>query len=211
MKRTRNIFHHQVKKCRKAVDQIKKEKLLSALLDPDSNLDLHSEIKKMRRSKATTIANKIDDKTENIEDHFAGLYKTLYNSVDDYEGLIKVAEILDSKIDSESNKEVVKVTPALIHEAAKHIKPGKSDPVYDFSSDCLKSAPVELFSHLSSIIKSFLIHGHVSMVLLLSTLVPIIKDKFGNVCSSKNYRSIAISSLFLKIVDWVVSGHPPLW
>ena len=203
MKRIKNVFHYQVKKCRKAVDQIKKEKLLSALLDPDSNLDLHSEIKKMRRTKATT-ANKIDDKSDNIEDHFAGLYKTLYNSVDDYEGLIKVADILDSKIDSESNREVLKVTPALVNEAVKHIKPGKSDPVYDFSSDCLKSAPVELFSHLSSIIKSFLIHGHVSTVLLLSTLVPIIKDKFGNVCSSKNYRSIAISSLFLKIFDWVV-------
>ena len=203
MKRTKNVFHYQVKKCRKAEDQIKKEKLLSAVLDPDSNIDLHSEIKKMRRSKATT-ANTIDEKTDNIEEHFAGLYETLYNSVDDYDDLIKVSEILESKIDSASNSEVVKVTPTLISEAVKHIKPGKSDPVYDFSSDCLKNAPVELFSHLSNIIKSFLIHSHVSTVLLLSTLVPIIKDKFGNVCSSKNYRSIAISSLFLKIVDWVV-------
>ena len=36
------------------------------------------------------------------------------------------------------------------------------------------------------------------------TLVPIIKDKLGDSCSSKSYRSIAISSLGLKIFDWVI-------
>ena len=30
------------------------------------------------------------------------------------------------------------------------------------------------------------------------------KDKLGDICSSSNYRSIAISSLLLKIFDWVV-------
>jgi hypothetical protein len=44
----------------------------------------------------------------------------------------------------------------------------------------------------------------VSLHLLLAILVPIIKDKLGNISSSKNYRSIAISSLILKIFDWIV-------
>ena len=39
---------------------------------------------------------------------------------------------------------------------------------------------------------------------LLSTMVPLIKNKLGDKCSSKNYRSIAISSLLLKILDWVI-------
>ena len=47
--------------------------------------------------------------------------------------------------------------------------------------------------------KDFLIHANTSYV-----LVPIIKDKMGDMCSSKNYRSIAISSLILKIIDWVI-------
>ena len=47
-------------------------------------------------------------------------------------------------------------------------------------------------------------HGHINSVLLISTLVPIIKEKLGNICSSENYRSIAISSLILKIFDWVM-------
>jgi hypothetical protein len=34
MRRTKNIFHYQVKKCKKAELEIKKQKLLSAMLDP---------------------------------------------------------------------------------------------------------------------------------------------------------------------------------
>jgi len=42
------------------------------------------------------------------------------------------------------------------------------------------------------------------MFLLLAVLVPIVKDKLGNISASKNYRSIAISSIILKIFDWIV-------
>ena len=38
----------------------------------------------------------------------------------------------------------------------------------------------------------------------MSTLVPILKDNLGNICAADNYRSIAISSLVLKIFDWVI-------
>ena len=59
----------------------------------------------MRKAKATT-ANKIDDQTEDIQEHFAGIYSTLYNSVDDYDDLMDVAKILDSKISSKCVDEV---------------------------------------------------------------------------------------------------------
>ena len=52
--------------------------------------------------------------------------------------------------------------------------------------------------------KSCLIHGHVTQFLLLATLVPLIKDKLGELNSSKNYRTIAISSLILKLLDWII-------
>ena len=128
MRRTKNIFHYQVKKCRKAEDQIRKQKLLSAVLDPNSDVDLFKEIKSMRKAKSTS-ANKIADQNEDIEEHFAGIYKTLYNSVDDYDDLIDVAKILDSKISNKCANEVDKVNPDIIKEAVKHFKPNKSYPV----------------------------------------------------------------------------------
>ena len=47
-------------------------------------------------------------------------------------------------------------------------------------------------------------HAHVSNILLLATLIPIPKDRLGDLSSSNNYRSIAISSLILKIFDWII-------
>ena len=53
-------------------------------------------------------------------------------------------------------------------------------------------------------LKAFVVHGHVTEKLLLATLVPLVKDKLADLCSSKNYRSVAVSSLILKLLDWVL-------
>ena len=107
--------------------------------------------------------------------------------------------------DSERNEdELEKVNSSTIKEAIDKIKGNKSDSMYDFTSDFLKNAPEILFSHLSALLKSFLVHSFVPSKLLVATLVPIVKDKLADLCSSSNYRSIAIGSLVLKILDWVI-------
>ena len=140
MKRSRNVYHYQLKKCKKAENKIRKEKLLNAMFENGSEFNLFAEIKKIRKSKPV-VANKIDDKTENIEGHFAGIYSTLYNSVDDHENLNSVANDIESRISENSVEEVNKVTQKVVKEALKKIKPEKSDPAFEFSSDCLKNAP----------------------------------------------------------------------
>ena len=94
--------------------------------------------------------------------------------------------------------------PEIVKQAASHLNSNKSDPNYTFSSDCIKNGPDILFHHLAVAFQSFLVHGHVTLFLLIATLVPIIKDKLGSVSSSKNYRSIALSSQILKLFDWIV-------
>ena len=42
------------------------------------------------------------------------------------------------------------------------------------------------------------------MFLLVCSLVPIVKDPIGDMAASSNYRAIAISSLLLKLLDWVM-------
>ena len=100
--------------------------------------------------------------------------------------------------------EVEKVTPGIVRQAAGRLSHDKSDPVYSFSSDCFINGTNLLFEHLSAAFRLFLVHGHYSTFLLLATLIPIIKDKLGSISVSKNYRSIAISSLTLKIFDWIL-------
>ena len=157
----------------------------------------------MRKNKQL-VATSIDGVKENVPDHFKEIYSNLYNSVDDVENMAKVSNEVEKKINRLSIKDVEKVTPDIIKTATRKLKPGKSDPVYTFSSDCIKVESKLLAEYLSVIIQCYLVHGHVTRFLLLATLVPIIKDKFGSINSSKNYRSIAISSLILKILDWII-------
>ena len=201
MKKTRNVYHYQIRKCRKAEEKIKKNKFLDMCLNGEA--DMFKEIKKLRKA-PEHVSDSIDGEKEDIQGHFANIYSDLYNSTDDAADLEKVNEDINNNINFTHIHDVEKVTQEVVKEAAKHLKNSKSDPVFDYSSDCLSNAPDELFLHLSFILQTFLIHNHVTACLLLATLVPIIKDKLGDKCSSKNYRSIAISSLILKILDWVI-------
>ena len=201
MKRTRNIYHYQIRKARRMTECIRKNTLLDACIN--NNGDIFKEIRKLRRTQPT-VSSVIDGNNINIESHFAKVYEKLYNSVDDAENLSRIHKRLNDSINEDSIKEVNKITPKLIQLAISKLKNDKTDPVLQFSSNCLKSAPRILCDHLAALFKMILIHGHISSLILLSTVIPLLKDKLGDVTSSNNYRSIALSSLVLKIFDWVV-------
>ena len=176
------------------------DKLLHACLN--DNNDIFEELRKMRKC-SNNSPNRIDGSNDPAG-QFANVYKKLYNSVDDKVDTIKILENIEKGIDSDSLQEVDRVTTELIQDITREIKPRKTDPVFTFNSDCIKRAPLILFQHLANIIRCFLIHGHASPTLLLATIVPLLKDKLGDIESSDNYRSIALSSIVLKIFDWVV-------
>ena len=79
-----------------------------------------------------------------------------------------------------------------------------SDNQYDFNSDCIANSPPELVTHLVTIFRQFLIHGRVPRFMLACSLIPIVKDTFGDIAASDNYRAIAIGSLIMKLFDWVL-------
>ena len=201
MKRTRNRYHMELKKCQKAEKIIKKTKLLNACLNGDG--DLFDEIKKMRKTKVV-VADKIDGVTKEIPNHFGNIYEELFNSVKDGEEVKLITEEVDRKITVESLSDVNKVTIEEVKKAAAALKSGKGDPVYSFSSDCLKVESNILSDYTAVIIRSFLLHNYIPQFMLISTLVPIIKDKLGSINLSKNYRSVCITSLILKQFDWIV-------
>ena len=177
---------------------IRKNRLLDACLN--GNGDIFTEIKRIRKSEPV-VATSIDGKNENVEEYFKDTYKGLYNCIDDFNEMETLKTEVDIGVNCSHFSDLELVTPNLIKEAVACLKGGKSDPNYLFTSDCFKNAPDELFFHLANVIKCFLVHGHITVFLLLATLVPIIKNKLGSINSSKNYRSIAISSLMLKLFD----------
>ena len=201
MKKTRNIYHYQIRKNRKMAECIKKNAILDACINDKG--DIFKEVRKMRKI-PPTVSSMIDGVTVNIETHFANVYDKLYNSIDDNENLTTVLRHLNTKIDSKSMIEVEKITPALIKEAINKLKNGKTDPLYHFNSDCMKNAPSTLSEYLAKLFRIYMTHGHLILVILVSTIIPLIKDKLGDISSSNNYRPVALSSLLLKIFDWTI-------
>ena len=56
---------------------------------------------------------------------------------------------IKQKIDHYQLAEVNKVTKDIVKRAAMKLSDGKSDPVYRFSSDCIKNGPDILYDYLS--------------------------------------------------------------
>ena len=114
-------------------------------------------------------------------------------------------ESFNKNMEHEEVNEVDKITPELIKEILKSkIKSNKADATEDFNSDCLKNGPDYLFKVIGMLFRGLAVHGFMPSILLFCAIIPLVKDPSGALDSSSNYRGIAISSLFLKIWDWIV-------
>ena len=93
MKRTRNKYHMEFKKCQKAENLIKKSNLLDACLN--GNGDIFKEIKKMRKVKKS-CADTMDGVSKDIPGNFRSIYKDLYNCVEDAEEVARIQEEVEN-------------------------------------------------------------------------------------------------------------------
>ena len=123
---------------------LRRNTLLDACINNNGNI---FDIIRKQRQTTPSVPGMIVGNSVNTETHFAKLYGELYDSVKDRDRLISVKQFLSKIVDPSSLKDIVKITPALIEEAVSRIKNNKSDPVFDFTPNCLKNAPSILFDH----------------------------------------------------------------
>ena len=203
MKNTRNKYHHQVRRCQRAEAFLRNQKLAENCIK--NNNDLFDELKNKRKVKSKDDLV-IDTKSgKEIPEHFADIYSKLFNKhVGSQDMTNSIYDHIDSLITDDNNDVLERVNSGAIREAIGKLKPGKSDPILDFGTDFLINGGDALHDHLAQLIKSFLIHGYVPLKILEFIMVPVVKDKNGDLCDSSNYRSISISSVILKLIDWVI-------
>ena len=114
MKRTRNIYYFQYRKCKQAEDMFIKSKLLDACIN--GNGDIFAEIKKLRKSKPM-IATNMDGEKDDIPGHFQNIFKEIHNSANDQEELNEVMIEVESKINEASLVDVDLVTAEIVEQA----------------------------------------------------------------------------------------------
>ena len=202
MKKTRNKYHLAIRNKKRLLERIKRDSMLKSCIENDG--DIFKEIREQRKCKQT-FATTIDDHTDDIPEYLANKYEKLYNGVDDEDNLKLMELDLEKNIDQRSMKFVNLIDKDVVTSVTqKKLKASKTDATSTITSDLLIHAPDKLFEILTLCFRSYIVHAHVSNFLLISMLVPILKDKMGDITSSNNYRSIAISSLVMKIFDLVI-------
>ena len=99
MKRTRNIYHYHIRKCRRSADVVRKIKLMDACLN--GNGDVFEEIRKMRKVNKS-LPHTMDGQT-NVTERFKNVYQKLYNDEQETQEVLK---LVNSYVDVSSLDDV---------------------------------------------------------------------------------------------------------
>ena len=154
------------------------------------------------------ISNNIDGHYTDgeIANNFSDKYKTLFNlpesdtNVHNYDDLF---DVINDRVAHES-LQVSHVSTQDVIRAVNKLKLNKNDGVYDLSSNGFKEAPVKLLEHISALFTTFLKHGHVPAKIITCSMLPLIKNRQGDIASSDNYRAISLSTVLVKIFESVI-------
>ena len=129
---------------------------------------------------------------------------TSCNKVDNGIQLEIISKIVKDGIEKTSSMQLYRVNDSIIRQALSKLKSNERNKVFDIVSDCYINDPPKLVQHLTVLIRMFVVHGFVQPSILICTLMPLVKNKFGDITSSNNYRAIAHGCLILKLLDLVI-------
>ncbi len=203
MKRTRSQYHYAVRCAKRQEFEIQKQKLAE---NANDSTDMWKELKKINpicRNIPTTVDNACCP--NDIAELFVSKYENLFNSVptNDTE-LEEISQIVKSGL-SESNCAPVNISPDIICKCIAKLKAGKSDGNQCFDSDHLLNGTAKLFNLLSLLFNVMILsHGHTANDLLYSTIVSIPKNLRASLCTSDNYRGIALCCSLCKVLDLAI-------
>ena len=63
------------------------------------------------------------------------------------------------------------ITTTDVKKALLNLKPGESDNVFDFTSDCIQNSSDLLINHVTKLFQSFVLYGNMPKFLLICTLI----------------------------------------
>lgn len=207
--KTRAQYHRAVKKAKNNSDITKAEKIADYLLNNKNN-NFWAEVKKIKKCK-TSNATTVDGVTGpvNISNLFCEKYKSLYNSVSyDEDDMCNMLDDLSHGIKHKCkygncyNDHLITVND--VQNGLNRLKKKKGDGQTDYMSDHLLNASPKYFILISMLFSAMLKHGFTPDGMLLSTIIPIPKNKNKSLNTSENYRAIALSSILGKLLDSII-------
>ena len=162
-----------------------------------STKEFWREVSSMNNSKIT-LPTSIENATgtEEITELWRNHYENLFNCLQKPKS--KSSHSINSKFDD------LIVTTDDVIDAIKKLEINKSCGVDNIYAEHLKYANDRLIPILTMCFTGFFVHGFLPKMMLNVVLVPIIKNKAGNVNSIDNYRPVALSSIVSKVLESII-------
>ena len=163
--------------------EFKKQKIAENISDSNN---FWREVKRLKTT-SKAIVNCIDEANgaDEISNVFYEKYRMLYNSVPtDAHELDDLHNTISNDVVPTNN---VFITPAIIKECLKKLKPGKGDGDRGFKSDHLIHSTHRFHVIIALLFNNMLVHGYTPEDLLKSSIISIPKDNTVSLTSSDNY------------------------
>ena len=200
MKKTRATFKYVLRHCKKQDSKAKADILAMRFLNKDSR-SFWKELKKINGNDKNVLASTVNGVSghNDIANMWHDYYKTLLNSTKR-----PVTRNFVSDHFQHCNSDDFKISPDEVKESIKDLKKGKSAGLDHLSSEHFKFASDRLYVLLSIVFNSMLLHGHLPSIFMDTLIIPIVKNKKGDVTDGDNYRPIAITSIASKILELIM-------
>ena len=149
-------------------------------------------------------ANVIDSITgqENIVDYWKEHFYKILNANDCDHNL--TADVSRKLQNVQHNSNMAVSAKSITEIVSKLECGGKSAGPEGISAECFKFSNAKIHLLLSLLFSMCLSHGYLPFALIKTTIVPIVKNKFGNLSDSNNYIPIAIATITSKLIESVL-------
>jgi hypothetical protein len=184
-------------------DTARADALAKSLVDKDM-ISFWKSIRNMNR-KSVPLAQEINGVTgaTNISEMWQQHYSGILNCVTNDSNKANV----QSALGGISATDRLVITPLHIADAIRALKRGKSVGHDLLAAEHFIHANCVLNVILSIIYTAFITHGHVPDNIMNTIIVPLVKNKAGNMSEKNNYRPIALVTAASKILELVILNH----
>ena len=200
MRSSRARFKYALRQCKLDERLIVREKLADHMKNHEIN-DFWKDIRKQSKSKSA-LSNCIDGVTgENaIADLWRDHYESLLNDSTHHD---EKADVLQS-FNNICSHAGMYVTMSEVLEVVKDLPNRKSSGLDGQNGESLKYADPLLCLLLSICYTCMFKHSYMPQSMSNSIIVPLVKNKCGNLTDKNNYRPIALSSITSKVFEHII-------
>ena len=201
MKSTRARFKYALRFCKSVENRARADSLAKKLLLKDDVI-FWKDIKKIGRQGGNVISNTIDNVSgeKDIAQLWQDHYAKLLNSNKDEKHKKSVLDTIKTALPDTC----IKFDFNEIGDSIKGLKIGKSPGLDGLQAEHYKYADPALICMLSMVINCMVTHGYITEGAMETVIIPIVKDSKALLTDKNNYRPVAITSVFSKILESVI-------